>query len=124
MKRMGLLIGAAGFLVAGTAFAGYSYWDQVTITPTSAKGTVPGAYFASDTNQEINCMTSASPQASGYCYAYDSTNAYKTCHTSNAAQIATMQSVGPFSYIFFSLAADNYTCGQVAVENGSRYASY
>lgn len=126
MKRIGLLIGAAGLLVAATAFAGSKSWYQVTFGSNYAYGTVPGAYFASDTTQLIGCNSYAyaSGSSSGSCYAYTSSGAFKQCITSNPAMLAVIQSVGPMSYVYFRLAADNYACEQVSVTNGSHYGAY
>jgi hypothetical protein len=126
MKRVGFLIGAAGFLAAATAFAGYTSLTPVTITSTDAVGTVAGAYQASDPNQEINCTTLkySTGLSQGFCFAYDSNNASKMCVTTDPDMIAVMQSVGPMSLIGFSLASDHYTCASVTVGNGTRYAAY
>src|SRR3954454_12519795 len=100
MKRISLSIGAASFLMAATAFAGYKNWLQVNFTSTGASGTVPGAYFASDSNQGIGCNTYSYASGSSYgtCYAYNSVGTYKSCITSNPALLAVMQSVGPASW--------------------------
>ncbi len=127
MKVRGLLIGVAALLVAATSFAGYRSWSQVSVYTSGAYGSIAGAYFASDSTQYIGCTTNASSAGGGVfgqCFARNSAGTYRTCSTSNPAMVSVIQTVGPSSYVYFTVAADNYGCTFIGINNDSTTAAY
>ena len=124
--KIGFVAVAALTLVSGLAIAGYTSFGQVSITSTGANGTMVGARNSSDTVQHIMCNTYAYDTGSEYgsCYARNSAGTTKQCFDANAGQLAVMRSVGPASYISFTIASDGSTCSQVSVTNGSARAQY
>jgi hypothetical protein len=118
---------ATASVVSGLAIAGNTSFSQVSFpSATQARGTLIGARNSADTVQLIMCNTYAydSGNAYGSCFAKNSAGATKQCFAANAEQIAVMQSVGPASYIAFTIASDGSTCDQVSVTNASSYVSY
>ncbi len=128
MKR-GLVLSvlATASVVSGLAIAGNTNFSQVSFpSATQARGTVIGARNSADGVQLIMCNTYAydSGNAHGSCFAKNSAGTTKQCFAANAEQLAVMQSVGPASYIAFTIADDGTTCQQVSVTNASSYVSY
>jgi hypothetical protein len=118
---------ATASVVSGLAIAGSTSFSQVSFpSATQVKASLIGARSSADTVQLVMCNTYAydSGNAYGSCFAKNAAGATKQCFAANAEQLAVMQSVGPASYIAFTIAADGNTCQQVSVTNGSSYVSY
>ncbi len=128
-QRTYIKLGTASLAVtiAGLAIAGSEYPVPVNMGSDWAGGTSLGARTASDKTQAISCHTWAMNGAStgaGYCWARHSGGAYRQCFATSAEQLAVMRSVGPASYINFSVASNGYHCQSVQVSNGSAYMRY
>ena len=126
-----IAIAVATLMASGLALAGSTTFSQVSILPgVSASGSMVGARNSADTVQFIQCTTYANyapntpPYEYGSCFAKNAAGAYIQCFIGNSQQLAVMRSVGPASYIYFKLAADGYTCGQVTVTNSSSRIQY
>ncbi|MFT3807544.1 hypothetical protein [Arenimonas sp.] len=108
--------------VAAPAMAGYEFLQEVSVTPTSAQGSVSGARRAADAVQYIYCTSSAvlSGAVSGTCNARDKFGNTRSCSTTVPAMIDAIQSIDDSSFVLFQVNGSGQ-CSSISVYRGSPY---
>jgi hypothetical protein len=109
------------------AHAGQKVPQPVKITTQSngtfVYGAVGDARASSDGSQAIHCGTAAYPDGYAYavCTATDSSRRTVACFVRSPSMLQAIASIGPSSYIHFSIPPASGDCDALTVENGSRY---
>jgi hypothetical protein len=110
--------------VAVKAVAGNTYQANVVVnTATStASGTAYAARTAANTNERIDCSVNSYSSGSSWasCIAVNSVGTFKQCTSSFAGIVAAAQSIGDYSYIYFTWDASG-NCTSLFVNTGSRF---
>ena len=108
--------------VSGSVLAGQKSESNVSVTSTSAAGSVGTARSSADANQFIQCqITGTTGSNSVGCSARDAAGTYLSCTgNSNATYLAAaVAGIGPNSRIYFAVNAG--VCTQITSYNGSQY---
>ncbi len=122
MNRRIALASLISVAVASPALAGYGYLQEVSVTSTSAQGSVSGARRSADAVQYIYCAASAtlSGAVSGSCNARDKLGNVRSCSTTVPAMIDAIQSIDDSSFILFQVNGSGQ-CSSISVYRGSQY---
>lgn len=97
--------------------AGYEVQINTSGSTTTAVGSVGKARNSSDSTQYIYCYSRNN--TFGYCGARDAAGTIEACTTSDAGQIAVIQSIGENSHVSFTTVDGSTSCDSVQVVNGS-----
>jgi len=115
IRRVFISVVAAAFSVS--ALAGLKSAAEVTISDTYgwAYGDVGHVYGTSDRTQMIGCDVDG---GSGYCYARDVNNVYRSCWSDDARWVRAMGALKGDSYVVFYWDSNSH-CTYVGVQNDS-----
>ncbi len=119
LSALGVFV-ALGAL-ATFATAGETVEFEVYISDNFAAGVIGAARRSSDRTQSIGCAVSTGGSSYGSCYAVSRDGTAKYCYTYNDSHLHAMEGINPVSYVQFTVNSDQ-TCGQVYVNNSSRFA--
>lgn len=131
-KRRSLVMGMAALATAGASLwttsdarAGAKYDTLVTVwspssTTRAAQGAVGAARNSSDAVQGIGCHVYSLDGGTvrGGCYAYDASNQYAGCSTSDPELLEVIKAMWSSSFIQF-YARSNGTCETIRTYNDS-----
>lgn len=108
--------------VAAPALAGYEFLQEVSVTATSAQGSISGARRSADAVQYIYCTASAtlSGAISGGCNARDKLGNMRSCSTTVPAMIDAIESIDDSSFVLFQVNGSGQ-CSSISVYRGSQY---
>ena len=114
LKIAGAVMLAA--LAGGNVWAGAVSSSPVSISGSSASGSVHTARYSSDSVQSIGC---GSYGGSGFCMAASTSGAGGSCSTTNSEFIDVIRAINPGSYVYFSWDASG-NCTYILVNNNSQ----
>jgi hypothetical protein len=111
-------LGLALFAQGVPAWAGLQFRPEVSVSSTSARGSMAGARYSADGTQYIGCNF-YSPVVS--CGATDKTGTSLSCRAVGLHWGTAIKSITDFSHILFTVAADGTTCSSLVVDNFSQH---
>lgn len=116
-KKKWAVGGIAGALLTWTLYAaaGHKQNDEVSVGANWGSGSLGSARASSDSNQYIGCQSYGTY---GWCHAADAFNNTKACFWSSAQHAAAVHSIGPQSYLYFSVDSGG-NCEYIYVSNYS-----
>jgi hypothetical protein len=122
-KWLGIGLALGICTLSSVALAGWTSSNAVVVSSSGgyAYGSVNGARYSADDNQQIGCESDSGGFV--YCYATDSTGASVSCYSYSlgANGVTTAGSVNPMSNIMFYFTPSTGECTTIYVENGSNY---
>lgn len=108
-------------LITSTAFAGYYYNSEVSVSSSGsnriAYGTLSATRASASSTAYIGCTDSGNY---AQCYALDAEGDSFGCTTTNANHLAAIRSIGEHSRLYM-IADSNGNCTTMSVSNRSRY---
>lgn len=91
--------------LCGSAFAGWKNNSaQVSVSTSSASGSIGAARNSADNNQQLGCSSynAGANNVYGYCFAINSTGTYKQCYWQGTAWLNTINGINDNSYLWFN----------------------
>jgi hypothetical protein len=106
---------------SGSVLAGQKSENTVTVTSTTASGSLGTARSSADTNQMIQCTVKGfSTQAAVSCAARDAAGNYFSCTAYSTTLATAAAGIGPNSRLYI-VANSSGACTQIDSTNGSYY---
>ena len=103
------------------AWAGAVAQSEVTITTSTAYGSMAGARYSTDSQQYIGCTLQNSGGGFVRCTARDKAGKYFTCGSTDVRLTSAAKALTDFSYLAFSITPGSSSCSDLQVYNSSFY---
>jgi hypothetical protein len=120
-KVIAATVFGAVLLLGNTAWAGAKLAPEVAIGSNTARGSMVGARYSTDTVQRIGCTLDAKVnQSSVFCAARDRNGVNLSCFSANPGMREAVQALTDSSYIYFAVNSTG-VCTYLQVQDDSQF---